>query len=85
MQPQTRYLLSLSVLPNGEEDSLEVKWYLDGIAHASYRVENVGLQGMVKEGVTIVGGTNGFAGVMDELGVFYRDGEGNYTVDPTLR
>ena len=35
-----------------------------------------------QDGTTVIGGPNGFSGVIDELGVYYRDDQGRPSADP---
>ncbi|MFP4179263.1 MAG: hypothetical protein ACLFSA_04345 [Spirochaetaceae bacterium] len=82
--------LTVSVIPYGEgaassSGGLErgeaaVKWYADGEMVHSFVVEYRAVEPPA-DAVTIIGGERGFTGVIDELGVFYRDSEGNPSGD----
>ena len=74
-----RYLLSLSIIPQG--GTLSAQWFLDGlqISQGSY---SFSLPGIKAQGATLIGGNNGFKGVVDEFGVYYRDPAGRPSTDP---
>ena len=74
-----RYLLSLSIVPQGSVVSAQ--WFLDGtqvgqmsIASASPTVS--------QDGTTVIGGEKGFKGTVDEFGVYYLDEAGRPAPDP---
>jgi len=81
LQVDRRALLSLSVLPQGK--SFEAAWFLDG-APVSRLSAEAALTDLKAEGRTVIGGENGFVGVVDEFGVFYRDEQGRPSIDPGL-
>lgn len=76
-----RTLLSLSVV--AEEKSVTFLWFQDGQRKAVQTVQ-AEIKALRNSGVSTVGGANGFAGVIDELGIYYRDPDGRYTTDPTM-
>lgn len=76
-----RYLLSLSVVPQG--GGLTAQWFLDGAQvsalSTSYRLSAIG-----QNGTMTIGGITGFKGTVDEFGVHYRDAAGRPAPDPDL-
>jgi hypothetical protein len=84
LQVNKRYILSLSIQPDPDSQTLTAKWYLDGVAAGATVLEGVGAAGLSNRGTTVVAGEGGFAGILDEIGVYYRDGDGNSSVDPSL-
>ena len=76
-----RYLLSLSLVPQSE--SLAAQWFLDGtqVGAATVRCQPLSIR---PEGSLTIGGPNGFAGVVDEFGVYSQDTEGRPSTDPGL-
>jgi hypothetical protein len=74
-----RYLLSLSIVPQG--GTLSAQWFLDGqqVSQGSYPFS---LPGIKQEGTTLIGGEKGFKGVVDEFGVYTRDPAGRPSTDP---
>jgi hypothetical protein len=77
----TRVLLSLSVQPEGK--SLEAAWFLDGnpVSRAGAEFEPAAIR---QEGRSVLGGEGGLVGVIDEFGVYVRDGQGRPSTDPEL-
>ena len=79
LSKKQRYLLSLSVVPRGQD--IVAQWFLDGVqvslSHVPSRVP-----GAKQEGTTVIGGEKGFKGIVDEFGVYYRDAEGRPSPDP---
>ena len=75
------FLLSLSVLPDAE--NAEVTWYYNGIYSnsVSNEIENKNIN---STGVTIVGGKEGFSGIIYEIGVYYKDNSGKNNIDRDL-
>ncbi len=84
LQIEKRYVLSLSIQPDSESRSFTAKWYLDGIASGSSAFDGVALTGLPNGGVTVIGGEGGFSGILDEISVYFRDSDGNPSVDPSL-
>jgi|GEM_PF-1735667 len=84
-------LMSVSVVPGPTETT--VMWFADGLA-VSTAVAPVGFgkPGRAEEtpewnevaGRTVIGGENGFRGVIDEFGVYFRDEEQNPSTDANL-
>jgi hypothetical protein len=74
-----RYLLSLSVVPRGQ--SITALWFLNGDL-ISTRTVSAPSFSIHPEGTTVIGGPNGFTGVIDEFGVYYRDEKGRPSADP---
>lgn len=72
--------LVLSFLPLSE-DKAELRWFLDGRQVAQERFElqsdPVGV-----EGVSVIGGTDGFVGIVDEVGVYAFAEDGQPSADP---
>jgi len=81
LEPGRRSLVSVSVAPRA--DGLVVRWFLDG-RQVSETFVGVLLPRLGAEGSAVVGGTSGFTGVIDELGVYVRDPAGRPAIDPTL-
>ena len=76
-----RYLVSVSVEPR--QDGLSVRWFNDG-RQISQTTASLLVPLLREEGSAVVGGGSGFAVVIDELGVYYRDEAGRPATDPTL-
>lgn len=76
-----RFLISLSILP--VDGSLFAMWFLDGIQTNTLSFDDMDIE-ISTDGETIIGGENGFAGVIDECGVYYIDELGRYTINPGL-
>ena len=74
-----RYLLSLSIVPRGQ--SAAALWFLNGDLVAS-RTVSLPSFSIRQDGTTVIGGLNGFSGVIDEFGVYSRDGNGKPSADP---
>jgi hypothetical protein len=79
LSKKQRYLLSLSVVPRGED--IVAQWFLDGVqvslSNVPYKIP-----GVKQEGTTVIGGEKGFKGIVDEFGIYYRDAEGRPSTDP---
>jgi hypothetical protein len=84
LQINKRYVLSLSILPQPDSRTLTARWHLDSLATGTVVFEDVALTGLPSRGVTVVGGADGFSGILDEIGVYFRDSEGNASIDPSL-
>lgn len=76
-----RVLLSLSVQPAG--NTLEAAWFLDG-SPVSRASAEFAPRPIKPEGKSLLGGEGGFVGVIDEFGVYARDGQGRPSSDPGL-
>jgi hypothetical protein len=79
LQQNQRYLLSLSLVPQG--GAIAAQWFLDGmqVSQGSYAFS---LPSLSQEGTTVIGGEKGFKGIVDEFGVYYRDPAGRPSTDP---
>ena len=79
-----RYLLSLSILPVPDRPGIVVTWLLDGAA-VSTSTHTMSLTGLEGAGETIIGAEeSGFVGVLDEIGVFYKNAEGKPSIDSEI-
>jgi hypothetical protein len=76
-----RYLLSFSVVP--QAGTVTGQWFLDGI-QVSAAGSNATISISRQDGTLTIGGQNGFKGVVDEFGVFFRDGQDRPSPDPGL-
>jgi hypothetical protein len=76
-----RYLLSLSIVPQGA--SLTAQWFLDGVQvsamSALYKLTVANQSGTIA-----IGGATGFKGTVDEFGIYYRDDTERPSPDPDL-
>ena len=81
LAPKQRSLLSLSVIPVG--DTVTALWFLDGALVSSGSAKFT-LPAQKGEGSNTIGGEQGFAGTVDEFGVYYRDPAGRASPDPDL-
>jgi hypothetical protein len=72
--------LVLSFLPLSN-DQAELRWFLDGrqVAQATY---DLPLSPVGVEGVSVIGGTGGFVGIVDEVGVYAYAEDGQPSADP---
>ena len=77
-----RYLVSLSVVPT--EDTLTAQWFQDGFQTNVLVVGDTYAPQIGDIGQAIIGAEQGFAGVIDEFGVFFRDAQGRYATDPNV-
>ncbi len=78
-----RYLLTLSLFPSADAQSFELVWYLDGIEYKRLQFD-IPLDGFNTDGTTRIGGEGGFNGILDEIGVYYRNSEGEPSPDTNL-
>jgi len=76
-----RYMLSLSIVPQG--GTVTGQWFLDGI-QVSSTGSNASIALSRPDGTLTIGGQDGFKGVVDEFGVFFRDGQDRPSPDPGL-
>ena len=74
-----RYLLSLSIIPQGQ--TIIALWLLNSEVQSS-RALPFALSTISPDGTTVIGGPNGFTGVIDEFGVYFRDDQGRPSPDP---
>ena len=81
LAPGGPHRLDLSLTPTAR--SLTAMWFLDGLQTSlySFKAEPSGIQA---EGATLIGGANGFPGLITELGVFYQDEGKRPSVDPGI-
>ncbi|HUJ74995.1 MAG TPA: hypothetical protein VL359_09060, partial [bacterium] len=76
-----RVLLSFSAAPVSA--GLATQWFLNGVQISSQVIHAV-LGGPRQEGSVTIGGEHGFAGVVDEFGVYAVDPAGRPATDPFL-
>lgn len=76
-----RYLVSLSIVP--QADSLAAQWFLDG-SQVGVATVHAPPYAIGQEGSLTIGGPQGFAGVVDEFGVYSQDAAGRASTDPGL-
>ena len=81
LSPKDRMLLSFSAAP--QSAGLSTQWFLDGTQVSSLFVRMVP-SGVRQEGSITIGGEHGFAGVVDEFGVYATDPSGRPATDPAL-
>ncbi len=74
--------ITLSVIPTSQ--GLSLLWFTDGNMVLADSLDISPAVNAPANGETIIGGTNGFVGLIDELGVYYRDGSGQASVDPEV-
>ena len=74
----------MMIQPDPESRSFAMKWYLDSTAHGSTEFSGAALTGLPSGGLTVIGGEGGFNGILDEIGVYFRDSDGKTSVDPSL-
>lgn len=71
--------ITLSVIPSGQ--GLNLLWFVDGNLSLSDVISVTPSIQSPAGGVSIIGGTNGFVGLIDELGIYYRNESGQASVD----
>lgn len=76
-----RVLLSFSAAP--VPSGLSTQWFLDGVQVSSL-VVRAAVAGVRQDGSVTIGGGQGFAGVVDEFGVYATDPAGRPATDPYL-
>jgi hypothetical protein len=81
LSSKQRYFLSLSVVPLGQ--SLTAQWFLDGI-QVSDLSASFTPPALKQAGSVTIGGEKGFAGVVEEFGVYAQDSAGRPAPDPDL-
>ena len=74
-----RYLLSLSIVPQGQ--TIVALWFVNGELQSS-RTLPFASPTISEDGTTVIGGPNGFTGVIDEFGIYFRDDQGRPSPDP---
>lgn len=68
--PLSLNVVTLTVLPGTSE--LEFRWYEDGRIMAAETLPYFGMSFSNASGISRIGGPGGISGIIDELGVFYR-------------
>lgn len=81
LKPQQHHRIDLSLVPSA--DRLQAMWFLDGLQTASVAAAPLPAE-LSQEGETLVSGDNGFAGIITELGVYYKDPLDRPSVDPAI-
>ena len=81
LSPKERVLLSFSAAP--QSSGLSTQWFLDGTQVSSLVVRAPAV-GIRQDGSISIGGEQGFAGVVDEFGVYALDSTGRPATDPDL-
>jgi hypothetical protein len=76
-----RYMLFLSIVPQG--GTVTGQWFLDGI-QVSAASSDATIPLSRQDGAITIGGPGGFKGVVDEFGVYFRDGQDRPSPDPGL-
>ncbi|MBN1412413.1 MAG: hypothetical protein JW969_16315 [Spirochaetales bacterium] len=76
-----RILLSISVFI--EDDTLKIKWFLNG-EQKDIQETRIIPYTLPAAATTIIGGENGFTGIIDELSVYFKDGKNRNTIHPDL-
>ena len=81
LAPGGAHRLDLSLLPSSR--TLTAMWFLDGLqaSLATLKTEPIPF---AAEGATLIGGENGFRGIVTELGVFYQDEDKRPSADPGI-
>jgi hypothetical protein len=74
-----RYLLSLSIIPQGQ--TITALWFVNGELQSSHTLPFAS-PAVSQDGTSVIGGPNGFTGVIDEFGVYFRDDQGRASPDP---
>lgn len=81
LSSKQRYQLSLSVVP--QANAVLAQWFLDGIQLSSVNVP-AAVPSLTQDGSITIGGAAGFAGVVDEFGIYTKDEAGRPSSDPDL-
>jgi hypothetical protein len=81
LAPKQRFLLSLSMVAQGA--NLTAQWFLDGV-QVSAMTGAWATPAVKQDGMITIGGEKGFAGTVDQFGVYYRDPQGRPSPDPDL-
>jgi hypothetical protein len=81
LSARQRYLISLSLVPQGSK--ISAQWFLDG-EQVSATSATITSPSVRQDGSVIIGGPSGFSGVVDEFGVYYKEPGGRPSTDPGL-
>lgn len=74
--------VTLSLIPaNGQLDLL---WFVNGQLELSDTLAAEPKITPGAQGQSVIGGSNGFTGLIDELGVYYKDSKGQHSTDPEV-
>jgi hypothetical protein len=73
--------LALSFLPDGNNS--QFLWFLDGEAVYASEAE-IELPILLQEGRTTIAGEEGFTGIVDEVGIYYKDRNDEYSIHSKL-
>jgi len=73
--------ISFSLFPS--DNFTAVSWFKNGLQVTSEKAE-INYDSLNEQAATIIGGQNGFTGSIYKLTVFYRDDNGNFTIDPDI-
>ena len=79
--PEQETHLSLSVFPTGNSSS--VSWFLNGFQVSAEKIP-IDYDTLQPERTTVIGGNNGFTGIIYSLNVFFKDKNGNLTTNPGI-
>jgi hypothetical protein len=79
MTPDKNHSVTLSVIPG--EERISFHWFHGGEPVSREELESPTIT-VPEEGTSIIGGRNGFTGLIDEFGIFYRDEHERATIDP---
>lgn len=73
--------VTLSILPTG--GALQFLWFIDGKLSLS---DSIPIDPAVvsSTGSSLIGGPSGFTGLIDELGIYYKDSQGRSAIDPEV-
>ena len=85
---RTRRVVSFSVIPDESEDEdtpdgFRAVWFVEGEESSDTRVP-LRLTQSSSEGETVIGGSSSPRGIIDEVGVYFRDPEGNPSPNPDI-
>ncbi|NOY07377.1 MAG: hypothetical protein GXP33_00845 [Spirochaetes bacterium] len=81
LPPEQETRLSLSVFPS--ENSSSVSWFLNGFQVSAEKTQ-IDYDTLQPERATVIGGNNGFTGIIYSLNVFFKDKNGNLTTNPGI-
>ncbi len=81
LSPNSAYTIALSVVPGMQ--SVTMQWFIDGNA---VEIEEKGFSfGRIgQKGSAAIGGPDGFQGVIDEFGIFFKDSRNRAAIDPNI-
>ncbi|MEW5816703.1 MAG: hypothetical protein AB1798_15080, partial [Spirochaetota bacterium] len=74
--------LTLSVMVHAS--SIEFFWFLNGFLLKREEKQAILSGGHVSSGTTIIGGKNGFKGIIDELGIYFQDSQKRPSIAPDV-